>query len=135
MTFKRSHSQSSMRRTDYNSTPPPRLLDFAEKGGLHRVSITHCRKEKPYRPNKPVQWRYHCTCARHHILFVWLFFIFSARFASVSFFLFFFCFFLRNEYYKNRIQLAQPTLSSIMKWRDIFTYAYWRFRHLVNSWP
>ena len=64
------------------------------------------------------------------------FFIFSARFASVSFFfLSFFLFFLRNEYYKNRIQLAQPTLSSIMKWRDICTYAYWRFRHLVNSWP
>ena len=51
------------------------------------------------------------------------------------FFFFFFFFFLRNEYYKNRIQLAQPTLSSIMKWRDICTYAYWRFQHLVNSWP
>ena len=114
-------------------SPPPRLLDFAEKGGLHRVSITHCRKEKPNRPNKPVQWRYHCTCARPHI-FVWLFFFFFPQ-GLLVFPFFFFFFFLRNEYYKNRIQLAQPTLSSIMKWRDICTYAYWRFQHLVNSWP
>ena len=68
-------------------------------------------------------------------IFSFGFFFFFSHKVCWCFLFFFFFFFLRNEYYKNRIQLAQPTLSSIMKWRDICTYAYWRFQHLVNSWP
>ena len=70
-------------------------------------------------------------------IFSFGFFVFSCKvcWCFLLFFFIFSIFFLRNEYYKDRIQLAQPTLSSIMKWRDICTYAYWRFQHLVNSWP